>query len=249
LLHGGDRDFPVGIAVGGGPTNIATVSAGVSGPTIAKTAAGTSVMVDLNAKPCNTLSLADGYHSIPISTAGWPHIYGGGNSVGMKFDLTAEAQKLDALSLRALATGTPMIVDALTCINLNGDAASFDLNIGLANESHATDADSITSSLFMHVDGGSTNINFESDNAAAEVAATDSTVDFTAGTPFLVQFELRDWADIQVYVNGVNVLPSTVFTLAGVAGPLKLLAHMEKDANDTPGNVTVMDLCARAYQA
>lgn len=230
LLHGGDADFPLGVV------------------TETAASAATTVKVDLNCHPHYNLDLASGYQSIPVSTAGWPHMYGAGNFVGMKFDLTAEAQKLDALSLRSIATATPCIVDALITVNVAGDAASFDLNIGLASDTHASDADQITSSLFMHVDGGSTNIAFESDNAAAEVSATDSTLDFTAGTPFLVQFDLTDWADIQIYVNGVNVLPSSVFTLAGVAGPLKLLAHMEKDANDTPGNVSVA-LGARTWVA
>lgn len=209
--------------------------------------AGTTVKVSLNQRPQYTLSLAQGYTSAQVSTAGWPQITGAGNSVNMKFDLTAEAQKLDALSCRSVATGTVGILSALICVNTNGDDAAFDLNVGLADATHASDADQITSSLFCHVDGNNANINFESDNAAAEVSATDSTVDLTAGTPFLVQWDLTDWTDIQVYVDGVNVLPASVFTLSGVAGPLKLLAHMEKSSNDTPGNVTVMDLGFTAF--
>jgi predicted RecA/RadA family phage recombinase len=229
ILHRNDADFELGIAADDAAS------------------ADTTVIVHLNARRVDTLSLASGYASIPISTAGWPHIYGGGNSVGMKFDLTAEAQKVDALSIRAMATATPAIVDALICVNLNGDDAAFDLNVGLADDTHATDADTIVSSLFAHFNGNDLNIYLESDNAAAEVAATDSTIDFVVGTPFLVQFDLRDWADIQIYINGVLALPNSTFTLAGVAGPLKLLAHMEKTANDSPGNVAVMDLCARTF--
>lgn len=249
LLHGGDRDFYVGTAQPGGPTHLTTITAGVSGPTIAATAAGTSVMVALNEKPANTLSLADGFHSIPISTAGWPHIYGAGNSVGFKFDLAAEAQKLDALSIRGMAPGSESIVDALVCINLNGDDAAFDLNVGLGNASHATDADSITEYLFVHVDGASLNIMAQSKDGGTTVPAADTTVDAVVGTPFLTQWDLSNLADVQMYVNGVNVLPATVFKLDAAVGPLKLLAHMEKSANDTPGNVTIMDLCARTSQA
>jgi predicted RecA/RadA family phage recombinase len=229
LLHGGDKDFFLGTVVEDA------------------TYAGTTVKVNLNAHPAYNLALRDGYASIPISTAGWPHIYGGGNSVGMKFDLTAEAQKVDALSLRAVATATPGVLQALVCINLNGDDAAFDFNVGLADGTNATDADTITSSLFMLLDGTDLNMNFESDNAAAEVAATDSTLDLVVGTPKLITWDLRDWADIKAYVNGLRVCDGTTgtsrtFTLAGVAGPLKLLSHMEKSSNDSPGNVTVMDL-------
>lgn len=248
LLHGNDRDFYLGMAVGGGPTHLTTVSAGVSGPTIAATSAGTKVRVALNEVPRPMLSLADGYHSIPVSTAGWPHIYGGGNSVGFKFDLTAEAQKLDALSIRGMAKGAEAIVNALVCINLNMDNAAGDFNVGLANASHASDADSITESLFIHIDGASLNINAESDDGTTEVAATDTTVDAVVGTPFLAQWDLSNLADIQLYIDGVNVLPATVFKLDAATGPLKLLAHMEKTADDSPGNFTIMDLFAITAQ-
>lgn len=229
LLHGGDVDFFLG--------------------TVVEDAAYTDtlVKVDLNAKPAYTLAFADGFVSVPISTAGWPHTGGAGaNGWFGKFDLAAEAQKLDALGLRALATATPGILQFLICVNLNGDAASADFNFGLADGTNATNADTITSSLFVHLDGASQNITIESDNAAAEVASTDTTLDFVDGTPFLVTWDLRDWSAIKCYVNGLRVGDGTTgtlvaLTLAGVAGPLRLLAHMEKDANDTPGNVTVMD--------
>lgn len=229
LLHGGSTDFFVG--------------------TVQEDAAyaGTTVKVALNVKPAYTLALADGYSSLPISTAGWPHITGGGNGVGLIFDLAAEAQKLDALSLRSVATGTPGVLQALLAVVDVGDDAALDFNVGLANETHATDADTITSSMFCHIDGNNLSLNFESDNAAAEVAATDSTIDAVASTPVLVTMDLRDWSDIQVYVNGLLVCDgvtgtSRTFTLAGVAGPLKLLAHLEKSSNNTPGNFVVMDL-------
>lgn len=232
LLHRADRDFFLGSAMEDA------------------TSAATTVKVNLNAKPVPTLSLADGFASVPVLTAGInTRIIGQGDGVSLIFDTTAEAQKMDALGIRGLAPAAIPIVEALICVNTNGDDAAFDFNVGLANGTHATDADSITESLFCHIDGASTNIALESDDGTTEVAATDSTVDFTAGTPFLVQWDLRDLSDIQVYVDGVNVLPASVFKLNAATGPLKLLAHMEKSGNDTPGNVTVMSLIARAAQA
>jgi len=248
VIYGNDRDFPLGTAQGGGATHVTTVSAGVSGPTIAATAAGTSVMVALNEKPFYNISLADGFHSIPVSTAGWPHIYGAGNSVGFKFDLTAEAQKLDAISIRGMATESLSIVDAEVCINLNCDAATGDFNVGLANASHATDFDAITEHISAHIDGGSLNIMAQSKDGSTTVTTVDTTVDAVVGTPFLVQWDLVNTSDIQMYINGVNVLPSSVFKLNAAVGPLKVIAHLEKDANDTPGNFTVMRLGARTAQ-
>lgn len=231
LRHRNDADFYVGIAQEDA------------------TAAATTVKVALNVAPQWTASLADGFVSVPINTAGFPFVHGAGAGVNLGFSATAEAQKVDALSHRGFAPGTPAIVEALICVNTNGDASAVDINVGVASATHATDADSIAESMFCHIDGASTNINFESDDGTTEVSATDSTLDFTAGTPFLVQFDMRDDEDIQVYVDGVNVLPSSVFKLNAATGPLKLLAHMEKTSDDSPGNVSVLYLGYRTFNA
>jgi predicted RecA/RadA family phage recombinase len=210
----------------------------------------TTVKVAINADPRYTISLGDGFHSVPVSTAGnnWA-LVGHGEGVSMALDTTAEAQKLDALSINSFPVSTPCLIEAEIVINENGDDAAFDLNVGLADASHATDADLIAESLFIHIDGGSLDILAESDDDTTEVAATDTTIDATVGTPFLVQWDLTDDEDIQLYINGVNVLPATVFKLDEATGPLKLLAHIEKTENDTPGNVTVRRLGVRAYTA
>ncbi len=231
LRHRNDKDFFLGCSMEDG------------------TSAATTIAINLNKEAEYTATLENGFVAVPINTAGFPFVHGVGDGVNLGFSATAEAQKVDALSHRAFAVGTPAIVDVLICVNTNGDDAAFDLNVGLANATHATDADSITESLFVHIDGASTNIAIESDDGTTEVAATDTTVDFTAGTPFLVQFDLRDDEDIQVYVDGVNVLPSSVFKLNAATGPLKLLAHMEKTSNDSPGNVSVLTLGYRTFQA
>lgn len=248
LLHRNDRDFFLGSAQGGGPTHVTTVSAGVTGPTIAASAVGTSVVVALNALAKNEMSLASGYASVPVFTAGLNlGCFGAGEGVNLIKDATNEAQKVDALSFRGMSISCKAIVDALICVNSDSNAAS-DTNIGLANATHATDADSITESLFIHLDGGSTNIYAESDDGTTEVAATDTTVDYTAGTPFLAQWDLTTNTDIQLYIDGVNVLPSSVFKLDAATGPLKLLAYSEKSGTATAGNVSVLSLVARPCQ-
>lgn len=208
--------------------------------------AATTVKVAINREPQYTISLAQGFVAAPIpAITANPQgmMFAHGNGVNMVFDTAAEAEKFDALSLLGIKTATPGVLNALICVNTNGDDAAFDLNVGLADGTHATTADSIAESLFCHIDGNSTNILAESDDDdAIEVAATDTTVDFVAGTPFLFQADLTDWSDIQLYINGVNVLAGSTFSLSGVTGPMKLLAHMEKTANNSPGNVSVMDL-------
>ncbi len=44
-------------------------------------------------------------------------------------------------------------------------------------------------------------------------------------------FDLRNPADIQVYINGVNRLPDSVFKLDAATGPLKQLVHLEKTSS------------------
>lgn len=212
--------------------------------------AATTVKVALNADPRYTISLGDGFWSVPVTTAGnnWL-LTGHQEGVTVAFDATNEAQKLDALSSIGIPVGTPCMVEALICVNLNLSAAAGDLNIGLANATHATDADSITESLFVHIDGNSLAINAESDDGTTEVAATDTTKVFVVGTPFLVQWDLTDDEDIQMYINGVNVLPASVFKLDKATGPLKLCVHMEKTQDTAVGNVTVQRLGMRAYTA
>lgn len=233
LLHVNDRDFALGAVM------------------LDAASAATTVKVALNVEPTYTVALEHGFSTLPISTAGWPHVFGAGkNGVNMIFDLATEAQKLDALSLRALSLAAlaESICDILICVNDKGDDAALDLNVGVANGTHATDGDSITESMFVHIDGNSLNINLESDDGGTEVAATDTTVDYVEGTPFLVQFDFRNTSDIQAYVNGVNVLPSSVFKLNAAAGPIRVLAHLEKSSNNTPGNVSVLNLGIRTAQ-
>lgn len=227
LLQVNDRDFYIGIVQEDAASDDTTVN------------------VAINADPRYTISLGDGFNCVPIRTAGWPDIIGHAEGVSMIFDATAEAQKLDALSHRGVAVDSPCLVEAEICINANGSAGAVDFNCGLANETNATDADTIAESLFVHIDGSSLNILAESDDGSTEVAAEDTSEDAVEGTPFLVQWDLSDWEDIQMYVNGVNVLASEVFALDAATGPLKLLAHMEKTSDAATANITVRRLGLR----
>lgn len=217
-----DRDFYLGTVVGDAAT------------------ADTTVLVNLNARQRNVLSLQESaFRHVPVLTAGTPVLRALGGNRALVFSATAEAQKLDLLSEEGFAPGANAIVEGIVNVVTNGDAAAVDFNVGLANGTHATDADAITESLFIHIDGASTNIAAESDDGTTEVAATDTTLDFTAGTPFEFWMDCRNPADIQVYVNGALVLGATVFKLDAATGPLKLLAHLEKTSDDSPGEFHV----------
>jgi len=211
--------------------------------------ADTTVKVAINADPKYTIDLGDGFWSVPVSTAGNnTQVIGHKEGVTFIIDATSEVQKHDALSTLGIPVLTPCLLESEICVNLALSTSDVDLNVGLANETHASSADTIGESLFIHIDGGDLNINAESDDAGSiEVTAADTTKDHIVGTPFLAQWDLSDWEDIQLYINGVNVLPASVFNIAAVTGPLKLLAHIEKSTGTAVGNVTIRRLGVRTY--
>jgi predicted RecA/RadA family phage recombinase len=229
-----DRDFFLGTAKGDAAS------------------AATTMEVSLNVKPVYAIDMArDPFDVELVLTAGTPNYLQQGGCGVLKFSATAEAQKIDMLSKDGFALAANAIVRAAVEIVDDGDAAALDFNIGVANATHASDADAITESVFIHTDGNVVNLLAESDDGTTEVAATDTTVDYTLGTRFEVWFDLRNPADVQIYIDGVLVLTGTTFDLSAATGPLKLLAHLEKTSDDTPGeihidwfNATLMDVDA-----
>lgn len=162
---------------------------------------------------------------------------------------TSEAQKLDLLSVDGFAKGAKAIVEMIFRVPSDGAGTVVDANIGIANATHATDADSITEHMFVHLDANNTNINLQSKDTGTTVASSDTTVDYSEGSAVAnrveVWFDLRTPADVQAYVNGVNVLPATVFNLDAVVGPLFLLAHLEKTSAADTYEWSIERLCAR----
>jgi hypothetical protein len=148
---------------------------------------------------------------------------------------TNEAQKIDMLSVDGFATGANTIAEILFRVPSDGAGTVVDVSLGVANGTHATDASSITERLFVHLDANATAINLESSDGTTTVAITDTTLDYVEGSAVAnrvhVLMDLRDLTDIQVYVNGVLALGSTVFKLNAATGPLFLLAHVEKTAS------------------
>lgn len=205
----------------------------------AKDAASGDAVVEviLNADPRYDIDLAiDPFETTIVGTQALGGLAllrrGGGDQ--LKLDTTNEAQKVDMLSIDAFSKDANAIVEFAFRVISDGAGAEPDLNIGVANATHATDADSITEAVFIHLDGNSVNINAESDDGTIEVAATDTTIDYTEGAGYSVRTEcwidMRDPADVQIYVNGALVLDGTTFNVNAATGPFKLLAHLEKSA-------------------
>lgn len=236
-MGAGDRDFFLGTAVGDA------------------TSAATTGVVNLNVQPVYEIDLArDAFDVLPVktvvgsTTVEVPHVEPRGGGMTMILGTTAEAQKLDLLSERSFAVESNWIIEGELVIQTNGDASAVDFNIGVANATHATSADSITEYCFLHTDGNALLINAQSTDGTTTVAATDTTVAFVVGTPFSFVMDGRDTSDIQIYINGVNVLPSSVFKLNAATGPLKLLAHLEKTSDDSPGTYQINKLRVRTAE-
>lgn len=162
---------------------------------------------------------------------------GGGHTLVLS--ATSEAQKLDALAVNGFAPGAQWIVEGAFRVISDGAGTAADISLGIANATHATDADSITEHLFLHLDANNTNINLQSKDGSTTVTSTDTTIDYTESSTLANRVEF--WmdgrtksggaTDVQCYINGALVLGSTVFNLAAAVGPLFLLAHVEKTSS------------------
>lgn len=192
--------------------------------------------VILNVNPRDDIDLLrDGFATVPVGTqalGGFLPPQARGGSLWFELTATNEAQKVDALSIDGFSKDANAIVEFVFRVPSDGTGTVVDVSMGVANATNATDADNIAESVFIHLDANATAIKAESDDGTTEVAATDTTKTYTEGSDVAsrkeVWFDFRDPADVQIYVDGVNVLPSTVFNVNAAAGPLCLLIHLEK---------------------
>lgn len=194
--------------------------------------------------------------SVPVGTAaagafgrgvGWK-----GAGINLNLTATSEAQKIDWLSKDGFGVGANAIVEFAFCVPTGSAAGGAqDLSIGVASATHASDADAIAEHVFMHFDGNAVKLNFQSKSTGkVTVTAQDSLTTLTAGQTNAagvrkeVWLDMRDPADVQCYVDGANVLPSSVFDVSG-ATTLYLLAHLEKTTGTETAEVDVDFLRAR----
>ena len=209
----------------------------------------TTCVVNLNVQPRWTIdALKDGALSVATGTSaaggfGLPRNYGG--AAGLVLTATNEAQCVDLLSVDRRAIAANGIVQAVVRLGANGSTSDVDFNIGVANGTSTTDADAITEHVLFHVDGGALDVFAQSKDGTTTVTATDTTANITAGSAVSNRMEfwidMRDPADIQLYVDGANVLPSSVFKLDAGTGPIGLLAHLEKTSGTATAGPVYID--------
>lgn len=204
--------------------------------------AALSCVVNLNDDPAYDLDIAsDAHDTVIVGTQGLNTMgvfrRGGGHK--MILSSTNEAQKMDMLSKDGFAKGANAIIEFAIEVVSDGAGSEPDFNIGVANDTHATTADDITDSIFIHLDGNSVNINAESDDGSTEVAATDTTIDYAEGTRFECWIDMRNPADVDIYVNGSQVLSGSTFNVDASTATWKLLAHLEKTSSASTYEVDV----------
>lgn len=212
-------------------------------------AAATTVKVHLNKQQRNTIDALNGPSlSVATGTAaaggfGLPQPYGG--SLGLRLTATSEVQCVDILSVDRVAVASNPILEAQFRFGVNGSGSASDFNIGLASATSTSDADAIAEHCLFHLDGNALDLYAQSKDGTTTVTATDTTVNITIGYVVANRVEVwidaRDPADIQMYVDGVLVLGSTVFKLDAATGPLGALAHYEKSTGTETGGPVIID--------
>lgn len=144
---------------------------------------------------------------------------------------TSEAQKVDILGEKGFSKSAKAIVEFWFRVVDDGSGTVVDVNIGVANGTHASNADSITEFIGIHLDANDVNIYASSrDGTSTPVAAVDTTLNYTAGTWHFVQIDMRNPASCAIYIDGVRVNSSSVFNVNSAAGPLYPLVHCEKSS-------------------
>lgn len=216
-------------------------------------AAATTVQVDLNVKQANQIEFDGNANGECL----WAQEATDGLGVveptlavptTLAFDAVAEVGQAalypaDAVNHMPVADG--IMCEMILAVYDIGDNGALDITFGIANGTHATDFDSVTEACVFHLDGTALSILAESDDGTTEVAATDTTVDAVDDTFLEVWIDARDTADIQLYIDGVNVLPATVFKLDAATGPLFPIVHLEKTNDDTAADVRVKRIACR----
>lgn len=168
-----------------------------------------------------------------------------GNAAKLEFDAVSEAAQAAIYSERTFPILSNAILECRIKVVSNGDNASLDFDIGMANGTHATDFETIAEFASFHFDGNALSLYCQSDDGSTDVAAADTLVDFALGTTIEGWIDARDKDNVKFYLDGVRVCEATTFKLTAAAGPLKAIALMEKTSDDTVADVRVMKLGVR----
>jgi hypothetical protein len=207
-------------------------------------AAATTVVVEMNVDPPEFVDMSDaGSLFLNVLVGSATYVIEAGASARLTMIATNEAEKTDLLSVLACPVARKCILEARVALTAAANAT--DINIGLANGTHASDFESVTEFCGIHMDGAAAHIYAQSRDGTTTVTVTDTTVDWAADTIFEVWVDCRNSSDIQIYINAVLVLTATVFKLNAATGPLKAVVHCEKSSSTDTAIVRVESLSIR----
>jgi len=136
------------------------------------------------------------------------------------------------------------IVDFIVAIFDIGDETTIDFNFGVADDTHADNADTIAVSAFFHLDGADLSLCCECDDNTTDTPAEDTGVDLTDDTYYEFRIDMTDKTDVKFSYRDVGapawtrLLPDSTFSMAAATGALTPIVHVEKAA----GNDTTFDL-------
>lgn len=160
------------------------------------------------------------------------------------FDSTSEAATAALYMVNApFDIDDGPIVDFRLAIYDIGAAGEIDINFGVANDTHADNADTITESAFFHLDGNDLSLLCECDDGSNETAATDTNVDLVDNTFYDFRVDLTDKTDIKFFYKATSavawtrLLSATTFSMAAATGALTPIVHVEKTTATTLADV------------
>jgi predicted RecA/RadA family phage recombinase len=202
--------------------------------------------VDINVQPKALIDLQDPLNTwTSAATDGLGTVWNFDDGLGcvtLAMDAVAEVAKADLLSDRSIPAGDGFIAHILAAVYDIGDNAALDINLGVASATHASDAESIASFVLFQLDGAALDLFAQSDDGTTDVTLFDTTKAVVDDTYHLFQIDASDLTDIQLYFDGVNVLPASTFTLEKNASAIKALVHIEKTSDNTTADVRVREL-------
>lgn len=225
----GTPDFKIGTAVGDAASS------------------ATTMLVNLNGFGRYAIDLERGGDWAPEEALGLGVIALPGGGVKLAFDAVAEVAQAAVVSVNSVPLTAGPILEARVAVYDKGDNAALDMDLGIATGSHASDFEALANFAAIHFDGNLLDIKVHSDDGTTDVSPTDSTIDAVDDTYFEVWIDCRNLADVQIYVNGVDAVPSgtTLVLTAAAANALKAVVMIEKTSDDTLADLRVSRLRVR----
>lgn len=164
----------------------------------------------------------------------------------LTFDAVAEIAHASLETPKVFDIANGIHLHAVVNLIANGDAAAFDLDIGLVNVLDATvranlDDASATRLASFHIDGGALSLLVQSDNNVVDTGHVDTTLDLVEGTAVTLDIIALPTGVVEFYVNGARVLSTTAFSIGDSAADFYGFILMEKTNDDTAAQLAVSE--------